>query len=78
MTEQLEQDLKRNELVKNGEITQEQADKQAEQWEKVRLQVLEVLFFFGVCAMMDGFLPSLKSEAFPSIFVTIICDEDVV
>ena len=37
MTEQLEQDLKRNELVKNGELSQEQADKQAEQWEKVRL-----------------------------------------
>ena len=52
MTEQLEQDLKRNELVKNGEITQEQADKQAEQWEKVRLQVESIRssFFFLVYA----------------------------
>ena len=35
MSEQLEQDLKRNELVRSGELTKEEADEQAEQWEKV-------------------------------------------
>ena len=35
MSEQLEQDLKRNELVRSGELTKEEAYEQAEQWEKV-------------------------------------------
>ena len=36
MTDQLEEDMKRNELVSLGVITQTQADEQGEEWEKVR------------------------------------------
>jgi hypothetical protein len=36
LSEQLEGDLKRGNLVQEGKITQRQADEQAEQWEKVR------------------------------------------
>ena len=36
VTEQLELDLKRNQQVNEGEITQLEADLQAEIWEKVR------------------------------------------
>ena len=36
MSEQMEQDLQRNELVTTGQLTQLEADVTAEAWEKVR------------------------------------------
>ena len=36
MSEQMEQDLQRNELVNTGQLTQLEADVTAEAWEKVR------------------------------------------
>ena len=36
MTEQLDADMKRQEKVKNGEMTQRQADELADRWETVR------------------------------------------
>ena len=37
MTDQFEQDLKRNATVEDGEMTQEEADDQASEWEEVSL-----------------------------------------
>jgi hypothetical protein len=37
MTDQMEQDMKRQELVDQGKISQAGADEQAADWEKVRL-----------------------------------------
>jgi hypothetical protein len=34
MSDQLEGDMKRNELVKEGQISQIEADERAEEWEK--------------------------------------------
>jgi hypothetical protein len=34
MSDQLEGDMKRNELVKDGDISQIEADERAEEWEK--------------------------------------------
>jgi hypothetical protein len=36
MTEQLDGDLKRQERVKAGTLSQQEADEQADEWEKVR------------------------------------------
>ena len=36
MTEQLEGDMKRQEKVKKGELTQREADEEADKWETVR------------------------------------------
>lgn len=36
MSEQLELDMKRNELVASGKLSQEEADDDAEEWEQVR------------------------------------------
>ena len=35
MSEQLEGDLKRNELVSEGKLSKREAEEQAEEWEKV-------------------------------------------
>ena len=35
MTEQLEGDLKRGELVNQGKLSKQEAEEQAEEWEKV-------------------------------------------
>jgi hypothetical protein len=39
MTEQLDDDLKRQERVRKGKLSQNEADEQAEKWEKVRLRI---------------------------------------
>jgi hypothetical protein len=36
MTEQLEQDLKRNQLVEQGQLSRMEADELAQEWEAVR------------------------------------------
>ena len=36
MSDQLEQDLKRNRLVDEGKLSQAEADERADEWEKVR------------------------------------------
>lgn len=36
MSDQLEGELKRNQLVQEGKISQVEADEQAQEWEKVR------------------------------------------
>lgn len=36
MSDQLEGDIRRNQMVEEGLITQEEADEQGEEWEKVR------------------------------------------
>ena len=36
MTDQLQGDLERNQLVDEGKLSQVEADEQAEEWEKVR------------------------------------------
>jgi hypothetical protein len=43
MQDQLEHDMKRNELVQQGKLSQHEADEQAEEWEKVRTQTNERL-----------------------------------
>ena len=37
MSDQLERELKRTQAVQEGKISQEEADEQAQEWEKVRL-----------------------------------------
>lgn len=43
MTEQLDGDLKRQEKVKDGTLTQVEADEEAVEWEKVRFYSLIAL-----------------------------------
>jgi hypothetical protein len=50
MTEQLEKEMEWNDLVKEGRITQIEADEQTEEWEKVRTGGgTFFLFVFGHC-----------------------------
>jgi hypothetical protein len=39
MSEQLEGDLKRNELVSEGKMTRREAEEEAEEWEKVSISI---------------------------------------
>ena len=39
MTEQLEKDTERNELVQEGMLSQAEADEQAEEWATVRVSI---------------------------------------
>ena len=39
MTEQLENDMKRQDKIKNGEMTQREADEEADKWETVRCSI---------------------------------------
>ena len=57
ISEQLELDLKRNVKVNEGELTQLEADLEAEEWEKVRfIQITKIHNSIEVylIAMMDG------------------------
>jgi hypothetical protein len=58
MQDQLEHDMKRNELVQQGKLSQHEADEQAEEWEKVRTKLhtnIAYLLYGYRCAMMDGY-----------------------
>jgi hypothetical protein len=46
MTDQMEKDLKRQELVDQGQISQVEADEQAADWEKVGSSILAFLRLF--------------------------------
>jgi hypothetical protein len=60
MQDQLETDMKRNELVQEGKLSQHEADEQAEEWEKVRYIINN---YMDRWMRNDGwFLPSLKSD----------------
>lgn len=43
MSDQLEGELKRNQSVQDGKISQVEADEQAQEWEKVRSQKCEIV-----------------------------------
>ena len=47
MSDQLEQDLKRNRLVDEGKLSQAEADERADEWEKVRLSVVAIYLLLG-------------------------------
>ena len=62
MSDQLEQDLKRNRLVDEGKLSQAEADERADEWEKVRLSVAIYLLLGGLLFFFCFFRISKRND----------------
>ena len=62
MSDQLEQDLKRNRLVDEGKLSQAEADERADEWEKVRLSVAIDLLLEGLLLFFCFFRISKRND----------------